>query len=38
MTGPVTLPTDNHVAPSQGEVFLSGQTEGHAQPTATTAP
>ncbi|HUR88795.1 MAG TPA: type II and III secretion system protein family protein [Ramlibacter sp.] len=28
MTGPVTLPTDNHVAPTPGDAFMRGKSEG----------
>jgi len=30
MTGPVTMPTDNHVAPTPGDTFMSGKSEGPA--------
>jgi pilus assembly protein CpaC len=33
MVGPVVMPTDNHVVPTQGEVWLSGRTEGQGPPT-----
>jgi hypothetical protein len=33
MAGPVVMPTDNHVVPSPGDVWLSGRTEGQGSPT-----
>lgn len=33
-TGPITLPTDNHVPPSYGELFWNGNLEGPAPPPA----
>jgi pilus assembly protein CpaC len=34
MGGPVQLPTDNHVAPTRGEVMWNGSNEGTAPPPA----
>jgi pilus assembly protein CpaC len=33
MVGPVVVPTDNHIVPTQADVWLSGRTEGQGQPT-----
>jgi pilus assembly protein CpaC len=38
MTLPVTLPTDNHITPSRGDVHLMGSGEGSAPPPAPAAP